>query len=526
MMSIQSCPLLNLPWPPFRQIIDAVAVLDDPLALSVVVHLRRVCRRFDHELTNTIFTQKLARIREGNTYVAHIFPLIRRKILEGAAVGTLDASGLKSAIISVAHSPQSEHRVLRALDQDAIFSIFFDAAVDYRGPDEAVSNLFKLETPVFDPKQTRAHTLVIAAYLGEMQVVQSLLSQGADPNDLSICFGFALSAAARRGRPSIVKLLLDHGADVHTSGRFRHDAHFLRTAIVAAAEAGHENIIRILMEPKYKHPTSGRVYYHAIMTLVEGKCRASVFLLLDGATFDELDSIHQDILHVASANGCLPLVKAMVERGADVNGYADEICNQRPLELAARGGHEDVVSYLLASGAKQAERAAPLWDDAITAAAAKGHIGTLKILLQHGADINSRFGQFGTTPVHEAARYNRVDTVRFLLDKGAVLDVMQDDMVIFLGYEALRRAIKKGHKEIVRALAEGAVDVKSVAPDCTDNSPPPIILAKMWGHDDIVKLLLELGAEDVDLLETRWADEFRKGMYPKSPWTLRTRRSG
>ncbi|KAL9634121.1 MAG: hypothetical protein Q9164_004284, partial [Protoblastenia rupestris] len=261
-----------------------------------------------------------------------------------------------------------------------MFNLFFDAAIDYRGPDEAVSNLFKPGTPVFDSKQTITHTLVIAAYQGEIEVVESLLSRGADPNDLSIYFGFALSAAARRGHSSIVKLLLDSGADSHSG--FRQDSHFLRTAIVAAAEAGHENVIRILMEPKYKHPTSGGAYYHALKRLVEGKHIASVLLLLDLGTFDQPGSIYQDIILAASANGYLPLVKAMVERGADVNWCAWEIGKQRPVELAARGGHEDVVSYLIENGAKQSGLE-PLWDDAITAAAANGHLGTLKILLQH-----------------------------------------------------------------------------------------------------------------------------------------------
>ncbi|KAL9630026.1 MAG: hypothetical protein Q9164_006616, partial [Protoblastenia rupestris] len=144
----------------------------------------------------------------------------------------------------------------------------------------------------------------------------------------------------------------------------------------------------------------------------------------------------------------------------------------------------------------------------------------------HGADINSRLGQRGTTPLHEAARCNCVDVVRFLLEKGAVLDVVQNEMVIFLGYEALEDAIMEGHKEIVQALAEAGVDVKSVAPDCTENDPPPIILAKMWAQDDIVALLLELGADNLDPLGSRWADDFRKGVYPKSSWTLRSKRTG
>ncbi|KAL8924375.1 MAG: hypothetical protein Q9172_002722 [Xanthocarpia lactea] len=458
--------------------------------------------RFDHGLTNTIFAQTLASIRRGNIDVAHIFLLIKRKIVERAVAGTFDGPGLKSAIISVGHSLQNEHGILRVLDQDAIFSTFFDAAVDYQGPDEAVSNLFKLGTPVFDPKQINMHATVFAAYLGETEVQRDVVT------------------------PIIVKLLLDHGADSHTCGRFEDDAHFLSIAIVAAAKAGHEDVIRILMEPKYKHPNSGRAYYYAIVTLVEGKHIASIFFLLDRANFDYPSSIHQPILRVACANGCLPLVRAMVEQGAAVNGDVCETLTRPPLRLAARGGHEDVVSYLLAHGAKEPRQAVTLWDDAITAAAANGHLGTLKILLQHGADINSRLGQHGTTPVYEAALYNHADTVRFLLDKGAVLTVMLFDMVIFVGYKALKRAIKKGHKEIIRALAEGGLDVNPVAPDRTEVNPPPILLAKMWAHEDIVALLLELGAEDVDPLQSRWADDFRKGVYPKSSWTLRPRLPG
>lgn len=245
------------------------------------------------------------------------------------------------------------------------------------------------------------------------------------------------------------------------------------------------------MEPKYNHPTSGKAYHLALLKSAEGKHITSVFLLLDLATIETLGPVYQDILMIASANGCLPLVEAMVKKEADVNDRDREPRRQLPLELAARGGHEAVVSYLLANGAISVGRAA-LWDDAVTAAAANGHINTLKILLQSGADIDSRLGQRSTTPLHEAARYNRVEMVRFLLEKGAALNVMEVDMVIYLGHEALERAIKKGHKEIVRALAEGGVGVRSAAPDCTEKDPSPIILAKMWAQDDIIALLKEL----------------------------------
>ncbi|CAF9942648.1 MAG: hypothetical protein HETSPECPRED_007368 [Heterodermia speciosa] len=523
-MSIQISPLLNLPWPAFRQIIDTVASLHDPHALSVALHLRRVCKQFDHELSNAIFAHKSAQIRKDSADVAHILPLMRRKLFERAAAGTLDDSDFKNAIDAVGHSLQCDHGALQGLDQMAIFRDLFDAAIFYSGPNEAVSKLLNRVPSVLDSAQLKEQTLVVAAYLGETALVQSLLDQGADPNALSNYFGFALSAAAREGHFSTVNILLDGGADSHTSGRFEDDAHFTDTAIVAAASACHEDIIRLLMEPEYKHPTSGKAYHRAIMTLADGKHVASVLFLLERATFDVDENLPEEILLAASANGCLPLVEAMVDRGVALNGSLDEFGDQCALQLAAYGGHEDVISYLLAKGTLQ--DGFFRGNDPITAAAAQGHVGSIKLLLQHGADINSRHGYRGTTPLREAARNNHVDAVRFLLDKAAKTEVQQDGMTIYLGHKAVVKAIKKGHKEIVQAFAEGGLDVTRVAPDCTESDPPPIVLAKMWGHDDIVMLLLELGAENADPLKTRWAEDFRRGVYPKSSWTLRSRRTG
>jgi ankyrin repeat protein len=483
----------------------------------------RTTERFDYEINHAFFVQMLPKIREGNACVVRIFPLVRRKIFERAATGTLDESDLKSAIITVGHSLQNEHHVLREYSQDAIFRIIFDAAVDYQGLNEAVSKLFESGTPVLDPKQSATHTMVIAACLGEIKVVQSLLSHGVNPKDPSIYFGSALNTAARHGHASIVKLLLDNGVVAQMHGRFGPCVHFSGITIIAAAQAGHENVIRILMEPKFKHPTSGEAYEYALKRLVEGKHIASVFLLLDCGTFDPPGSIHQIILLIASTSGCLPLVKAMVERGTEVNGIVLHDPEKRPIEQAARGGHEDVVSYLLSHGAKQDGGGEPIRDDAITAAAENGHVGTLKILLQHGAYINSSLGLHRTTPFSAAARNNHVDAVRFLLEKGAALKGKRYGGLILFGINALERAIRRGHKEMVRALAEGGVDVNSVAPNCAEKDPPPILLAKMWSHHDIVTLLLELGAKDVDPLKTRWVKDFRKGVYPQSAWACRPR---
>lgn len=444
--------------------------------------------------------------------------------MEKAAAGAWDKSGLKSAIVTVGHLLQSEYHLLQELRQDAIFDIFFDAAVYCKGFNHAVPDLFRPRRPEHDPKQIRTHTMVLAAWLGEYEVVQSFLSQGADPNDRSSYFGCPLPLAARRGHPRVVKALLEKELDLRSRG-LRREMDLMCKAMAAAARAGHEDVIRILTEPKYKQLVTPETYHVALDISVKSK-QVSMFLLLDRAAVDQPLFLRENLLKTAATNGCLPLVKTMVERELELRGFNAERYNM--VELAARGGHEEAVLYLLASAAKQDGPQRTLedvgrYDRAFTTAAANGHLGTVKILLQHGVDINSRcwIGFHRTTPLHEAAKHNRVETVHFLIEKGAVLDVMQDDMMVFSGHNALEHAIMRGHKEMVQILAEGGVDVKRAAPDKIENEAPPIILAKMWSQDDIVALLLDLGVEDVDPLKTRWADEFRRGVYPKSSWTLR-----
>jgi ankyrin repeat protein len=111
-----------------------------------------------------------------------------------------------------------------------------------------------------------------------------------------------------------------------------------------------------------------------------------VSLLLDrGARIDQTAKFGDNALHHASANGHQEVVKLLVARGADVNARAQAVWKtvkigytpmthravkingtiqraddtpkpgewRTPLGVAARGGHKDVVAFLLASGARE-----------------------------------------------------------------------------------------------------------------------------------------------------------------------------
>lgn len=161
----------------------------------------------------------------------------------------------------------------------------------------------------------------------------------------------------------------------------------------------------------------------------------------------------------AAKNGDLGQVQELVRQGADCNSIPENpkpkwgYLVQTPMELAATGGHVDVVGELLACGAMpRADRWFGMY--AATWAAAGGHLEVVRLLLHQapaGTDLNAWFGpamlrsclhgrteildlllaagvdpnwhtpgdHFPNSCLVEAARGNQLDLFDVLLDAGA-----------------------------------------------------------------------------------------------------------
>ena len=425
--------------------------------------------------------------------------------------GTLEDFGLYKAIVTTAFSLEGEYGLFKGMNPDDVFNEMLEVTLRYQGKNETAFKIFTDDASPPGHNIHRTDELAVAAYLGESGVVQSLLDQGQDPNSLSKYFGLALTAAAGRGHHGTVKLLLRGGAKLVKSGMLSW------TALEAAANAGHEEIVHILFDTSQKFHITEDVRHETLFLSVNRKLVSSAFLILDNTSWTNPSTIYQEVLLEASKSGCLPLVRAAIEKGADVNEIAEVM--RSPLIDAARRGHTDVVSFLLAQGARQ-DVSLPLLGDPLNASTMKGSIDTIRVLLNH--DVNTRLVPL----VHAAARHNHAETIRFLLRMGVKVDLISDGdngEMSTLGYESLKNATERGHTAVIQALAEGGADVKTVPPGYLDSHPPLVLLAKMWGQSDVVKLLLTLGAEDVDPSETKWAEDFRKGTFPKSAWTLRSK---
>lgn len=149
--------------------------------------------------------------------------------------------------------------------------------------------------------------------------------------------------------------------------------------------------------------------------------------------------------------------------------------------VATRGDYH-IAAQLIKAGEKVNARNSlhrtPLHEVAI-----KGHVNIAKLLLENGAKVNSRDG-WKLTPLHQAITWKHSKMVRLLLQYGARekgTHLLQD--VIMSNMEPLEDIICK-------LIARGA---NVNATDMTGQSP--IHTAVRYGHGNIVKLLVEAGAD-------------------------------
>lgn len=126
-------------------------------------------------------------------------------------------------------------------------------------------------------------------------------------------------------------------------------------------------------------------------------------LMADSKTdIEKLDSAGENAMMLAALNGDADLVKALIDKGAEVNkqGWA-------PLHYAAANGHDDIVKILLDNSA-YIDAGSPNGTTPLMMAARGNHLSTVKVLLDGGADSRVK-NQLGLTALDFAKRYNAKD---------------------------------------------------------------------------------------------------------------------
>lgn len=190
------------------------------------------------------------------------------------------------------------------------------------------------------------------------------------------------------------------------------------------------------------------------------------------------------LLYIASQYGNLDIVKYLIAKGTPVAQKRIRDGLNRELDLAVAYNQYDVAEYLIEQGSDFL----PIEDgfsvlDPLSIAAKNGNIKMMQLLVQHGYPFTDKEMYYAA---EEAISYNQIDIVRYLLEQG--LDPNYSSNIIVM--TNLESACNLGYIDIVELFVDYGADVNGAGV-----AGAPLYFASSSGHTEVVKLLLEKGAD-------------------------------
>ncbi|KAF7977922.1 hypothetical protein HWV62_1979 [Athelia sp. TMB] len=298
-----------------------------------------------------------------------------------------------------------------------------------------------------------------------IEIVNTLLDRGADPNAHAGSNIPLVSAAGFGSLIEIVTLLLDRGADIDAQ-------EYGDTALQHASWSGHLDIMTLLLGRGADVNAQGDDGTALQQASASGHLEIVTLLLDRGADIDAQE-YGGTALQQASASGHLEIVTLLLDRGADINAQGK---NGTALHSAILKGHLEIVTLLLDRGADM--NAQGILGTALYEALSWRQLEIVTLLLDRGADMNAQ-GKYGTA-LQGAISSGRLEIVTLLLDH---MNAQR------INGTALQEAISSGHLEIVTLLLDRGADMNAQGEHDT-----ALQQALLSGHLEIAILLLDRGA--------------------------------
>ncbi|KAG5868555.1 hypothetical protein JTB14_019499 [Gonioctena quinquepunctata] len=366
-----------------------------------------------------------------------------------------------------------------------------------KGHIDLVNNLLAnhARVDVFDLEGRSA--LHLAAEQGYLPVCDSLLTHKAFINSKSRNGRTALHLAAMNGYVHLVQFLIkDHNAviDILTLKK--------QTPLHLAAAAGQIEVCKLLLELGADIDATDEHGQKPIHDACQNNHSevAKLFLQEHPSLVMATTKDGNTCAHIAAAKGSVTVIEELMKFDRQgVISARNKMTDATPLQMAAEGGHADVVKALVRAGANITDENKGGFT-AVHLAAQYGHLQVLEVLRSSNT-LRIISKKLGVTPLHVAAYFGQADTVRELLTH--VPGTVKSDppngasLVPTLGNESgmtpLHLASFSGNENVVRLLLNSAgVQVDAATHENGYNS---MHLACYGGHSTVVGLLLSRSAE-------------------------------
>ncbi|MBQ7456316.1 MAG: ankyrin repeat domain-containing protein [Desulfovibrio sp.] len=294
---------------------------------------------------------------------------------------------------------------------------------------DSVKNYLEKENNV--DEMSASELLYLAAQYGKLDIVNYLLSTGADVNARGEDNRSALSVAVQKGHMAIVNTLLERGAEIEDKEGF--------TTLVDAVESPDTGMVDFLLAKGADINAAlcaGDVCTTALhFAASKGNYAMFMHLVEKGANLRQslpYDTIDGDILNSAVYGGNLDIVKYLISKGFDIH-YSEKKLKKSLLASAVNSDSMDVlavIDYLIGAGLNVNYKDAynktvffAVWTSEDETPAEKNvKSAILQRLIDKGLKITGQ-DDVGNTPLHHACDLGFVDVVQKLVAKKAPLFV-------------------------------------------------------------------------------------------------------
>lgn len=339
------------------------------------------------------------------------------------------------------------------------------------------------------PLGKRCTALMLAATLGDDELMRTLLENGADPNKRDCGGATALIVAARHGRLQAVRTLLHAPATKVNLEDIRG-----HNALSAAAAQGHLAICDLLLgfgEARLERQSPVKSKHPLLLAASQGHSPICELIIKQGVDIDIADSDGRTALWHAAECRQIGCCESLLKASAN----PDHISFRHGSVLMVAVGNDDLglLNLLLDWGADLTGDTAP---GLLRAAAGNNGVDMVKRLISLGIDVNAI--DEGQTALNHACQYGHTEVARLLLEAGANPDIPDTS-----GVNGLVHAAEHGNVELLSLLIEYGTKLRSK----WHFGYHALYAATRYGKLDAMKILLRANAPTWIPIDKRWPGE-------------------
>jgi len=400
------------------------------------------------------------------------------------------------------HLFETEFRVVRSMvdrilaDKYPLHEAVLISDVQY------VARLLKRKESIPQEDRGGRKPLHVAVSCGIPEIIRLLLEHGADVSSVDTFLGLSpIQYAIRMADWEVLSLMMEKRPDIRKqvfNGTSQDSVDCVISVLRAAVQYGHNDLLKYLISEgnsvNVALPADNSTLLHEAVR--NGKTATIKTLLQLGAWFDCQDENGKTPLHVSIETGKLEVIKCLLEHQESVQRETEvkhvvksdrtvkkenylnvpDVDGNTPLHLGVAAGNTNIVSYLMSAGSDK-NICNTRGEYPLTLAARCGKNDIVELLME--GEVQCDEAQIGALRAGIVAGH--IGTTDLLLRLGAPVNKGENEKLIHV-------ASQLGHKEIVSLLLQYGAILTSR----TDTGNTALHLASEAGHLSLVKCLVKV----------------------------------